>query len=185
MSQNVIQPYRFAPSVPYVAECWYDTGYNGSVIYYAGLAVNQVISAQVITTSNQMYDWNSPNVRQIGMLLCADAGLSGGLFRLGIWDGSTGNLKVVSDQFTCADVAEGSLYTDVEEFLIPLSTTTSIIVGDCVGMINNESPTGTGYFRGAGTDGLSLSNWGRQIFIQGTPPSTPNMSKIPAVCLTT
>jgi len=176
--------------VPFVSECWWQSDAHlasGTVIYYEGGPLNQVISVQVLNTSNEMYDWETPNVRQVGMLLCANSGLSGGKFRLGVWD-SDGDIKAVSAQFTCADVAEGTGASDTVEKIMPLSTTVSIEVDDCVGMIMNEDPTGTGYFRGGSILGTGYSwygNWGRQIFTQGETPGSPTLNKILSICLTT
>jgi len=167
-------------------ECWWVANISGQVAFEKTTTLNTVISAEVTTTSNPMYDWNSPNVSQVGMYLCADPALSGGLFRLGVWD-SSGDIKVVSNQFTVADLVEGTDENDVEEFLIPLTETTSIAVGDNVGMIMNEACPETGQIIGGGfVSPPSLGgNWRRHIFVQGSATTGFSDSKMIAVCLST
>jgi len=184
----LVNPYMVTPTVPYVAECWWVANINGQVSFELTTAVNTVISANVQTTDNLMYDWNSPNVRQVGMYLGANAGLSGGLFRMGVWD-SSGNIKVVSAQFTEADLVEAENYSETEEFFMPLSTTTSIAVGDNVGIIMNEACTGSGGEQVIGGGAYPFTptptgSWRRHIFIQGSTGDYSTNKTVP-VCLST
>jgi len=182
LSEVLVNTYRFPVPVPYVAECWWVADMNASSITYDGAPVNQVMSSQATTVNNPMVDWESPNVRQVGMYLCTNAGLSDGLFRLGVWD-SSGNPKVVSDQFTVADLTVGLTGSETE-FIKSLASTTTIDNGDCVGIIVNDPPTGTGNVS-IGTAVISpQTDWARHIFIQGSTGSYATNKPI-LCCLTT
>jgi len=164
-------------------ECWFTAYlYSSSTIITTSDTLQTVISSQVTSESNPMFDWGT--VGTVGMYLCSDANLSGGKFRLGVWD-SSGNPKAVSAQFTCADLAQGPDPADVEEFLISLTSTTTIADGDCVGIIVNELATGSGVVRqGSWVKSSAIPYWRRNIFVEGSSGVT-NTSKILVVCLST
>jgi len=163
-------------------ECWWVAEIDSAGIFYEGAPVNQVISSQVNSTSNPMYDWGT--VGTVGMYLAATATLSGGLFRLGVWD-SGGDPKATSAQFTTEDLVAGSDFNDCEEFLKSLTSTTTIDNGDSVGIIANEQPTGTGsVFIAGDVAGSTIPYWNRHIFIQGSTGAV-SATKIITCCLST
>ena len=165
-----------------VQECWFESDINSVIVYTTGTTLNTVTSSEVTTSSNPMYNWGS--VGSVGMFLASASTLSGGKFRLGVWD-SAGDIKAVSAQFTVSDLAEGTTFGDTEEFLISLTHTTTITTGDCVGIIMNEAPTGMGDVIGGGWFPASLGGlWRRHIFVQGSIGSY-STTKICAVCLST
>jgi len=166
-------------------ECWWVSEINGAVTFTPATDVNTVITSQATSTSNPMVNWDSgADVGTIGLYLCAASTLSGGLFRLGVWD-SSGDPKSTSAQFTVGDMAVGSGSGDVEEFLKSLTSTTTVDNNDCVGIIMEELPTGTGnVFGGAYSKGSTIAYWQRNIFIEGSAGDTNN-TKIVTCCLST
>jgi len=183
----------------YVKKCWWESEATGSldgvVTFTPSTAVNMVMMSQTTSTSNPMIAGDSPwvagaTVRVVGMWLGASNAISGGKYRLGVWD-SSHNPKAVSAQFTVEDIKangggfdSGNGAAEVEEFLMALTSTTTITNGDGVGIIVEQTQTGSGNVVGASYVGSLGGTWQRNIFVQGSSGDT-NSGKIIAVCLAT
>ena len=175
----LVNPYMVTAPVPSVEECWWVADLDDASNFSSATSANNVMASGVVNTSNEMYDWGTVNA--VAVFLCCPATLSGGTFRTGVWD-STGANKAQSDQFTCADMAVGSSYSQVVKLSKTLTSSTTIAVGDRVGVICNSAPTGTGEVK-CGTKNSSTTNWLRWIFTEGS--TGLSYARAILVCLST
>jgi len=142
---------------------------------------NQVIGSAAYNSSNPMVSFGSASA--VSVYLCRNSGLSGGSFRLGIWNSDT-TPKQVSSTFTAADIDVGTSYADcveVQKGITSASVSTSDIVGiECV-----TAPSGSGEIF-IGTENPSASEWSRIIFIDSSGSyDTNNNGRGIKVCLDT
>jgi len=129
---------------------------------------NSVIGAYIDGTSNPLYN---TNVTLISIYTYADAGLSGGVFALGVWD-SSGNLKNESDTFTVDDLPVGTSPALPTQTYTKSIDETLIGDGDTIGFICKTAPTGSGVVANGGYDNrpTPISNWKKADFVQGSTP---------------
>jgi len=178
MSNFVINPSRFVADS--IEECWWVDDIDDAANFDAVTPTNRVMGSSVENTSNEMYNWGT--VKKVAVFMCCPSTLSGGTFRTGVWD-EDGDLKAQSDQFTCADMAVGTSAAQVEKLSRSLTSSTTIAVGDRVGVICNSAATGTGEIKLGQKDSVT-ANWKRVIFIQGSATVSESEVAI-AVCLST
>jgi len=148
--------------------------------------------------SNFLRNANNPVVGQtinkISFYLCKESGLTGGIFRFGIWSSSDGSLIRETDIFSADQVVTGTDYNDCEKFTRSITEDSggsyTLQEDDCIGVVLRTKPTSTGtkeLFIGMYDKGSEIDYWARYLFTEDDTfnPSNENEERALTMCVGT